>query len=84
MMIPIAQQFRQSTSLPIIIRPNAGLPEMVNGKAVWEESPELFAAGAKKLLDAGVNIIGGCCGTTPEHIRAMRKMMEEREKKDRS
>lgn len=51
--------------------PNAGKPELVDGKAVYKVSPEEFAAAAKKIHAAGINIIGGCCGTSPEHIQAV-------------
>ncbi len=55
----------------IFAEPNAGKPELVDGRAVYRVLPEEFAAAAEKIHSAGVNIIGGCCGTTPEHIRAM-------------
>lgn len=77
-MIAIAEEFRKKSKLPIIIQPNAGLPQLINGKVVYLETPEVFASGAKKLLDLGVSIIGGCCGTTPAHIKAMRAVVEGR------
>jgi len=60
----------------ICAEPNAGKPELVEGQAVYKVSPEAFAAAAMKIHSAGVNIIGGCCGTTPEHIRAMVKKLK--------
>ncbi len=57
--------------LPIIAQPNAGKPEIVGGEVVYKETPEIMAAKTPELIEAGANIIGGCCGTTPEHIRAM-------------
>ena len=55
----------------VFAEPNAGKPELVDGRAVYKVTPEDFAAAAEKIHSAGVNIIGGCCGTGPEHIRAM-------------
>jgi len=71
-MIDITAEFRKHTELPILIHANAGLPELVDGRTVFRQSPEAMAAHARALLDAGANIIGGCCGTTPEHIAAMK------------
>jgi len=76
-MIKIARELREATSLPLLIRPNAGLPVMRDGEPVWLETPADFAAGARELLGIGVNIIGGCCGTTPEHIRYVRRVVDE-------
>lgn len=57
----------------IFAEPNAGKPELIDGRAVYKVSPEDFAAAAEKIHSAGVNIIGGCCGTTPKHIEAVAK-----------
>lgn len=59
----------------IYAEPNAGRPELVDGKAVYRVSPDDFAAATKKIYSAGVNIIGGCCGTGPEHIKALAKKL---------
>lgn len=75
-MVKIAGEFRANTDLPLIIQSNAGLPETVDGELVYRETPEFMAARVKDLLDAGVSIIGGCCGTTPEHIRAIRAAVD--------
>ena len=75
-MIEIARQYGQLTDLPIIIQSNAGLPEMRGTTVVYNESPEFMAEQALKLKDLGVSIIGGCCGTTPDHIRAIRKAVK--------
>ncbi|MEE9554542.1 MAG: homocysteine S-methyltransferase family protein [candidate division Zixibacteria bacterium] len=69
-MIRIAEEFKKYTSLPVLIQSNAGLPELEDGQIVYPETPEFMAEGCKKLLEIGVGIIGGCCGTTPEHITA--------------
>lgn len=72
-MVEIAKEFRKHTHLPILIHANAGLPELVGGRTVFKQTPEDMAAKVKNLVEAGANIIGGCCGTTPEHIVAMKK-----------
>ncbi|MDZ7725284.1 MAG: homocysteine S-methyltransferase family protein [candidate division KSB1 bacterium] len=73
-MIPIVKEIRAAEiSLPVIIHANAGMPQLKNGKTVFPESPEEMAAFVPELIEAGANIIGGCCGTTPEHIRKMRE-----------
>jgi len=74
-MVEIAREFRARTSLPVAIQPNAGLPEMRGGTVLYPETPETMASHARALLAAGVAIIGGCCGTTPAHIRAVREVI---------
>ena len=76
-MIEIAREFRKHTSGPLIIQSNAGLPEIIKGNPVYSESPEFMAEKCRELLDFGVNIIGGCCGTTPSHIAAIRAVVDE-------
>ncbi len=75
-MIRIAREFKKCTALPVIIQSNAGLPETKTDSLVYPETPEFMAEKARELLDMGVNIIGGCCGTTPEHIAAIRKVVD--------
>ena len=77
-MIKVAREFKNCTDLPVLIQANAGLPELVDGKLVYRETPEFMAEKAKEMLEMGVSIIGGCCGTTPEHIKALRKMVDSR------
>ncbi len=80
-MIEIARDFRQHTQLPIAIQSNAGLPvETANGTA-YPETPDFFAAKTAELLDLGVQIIGGCCGSGPEHIQAIRNAVDSRQLK---
>ena len=62
-------------NIPVIIQANAGLPEYIDGKTVFRESSEMMASFIPDLLKEGANIIGGCCGTTPEHIREMGKAL---------
>lgn len=70
-MIPLVKELRKCTSLPIIVMPNAGLPESVDGKTVYNVSPDEFAEDMKEIAMLGVSILGGCCGTTPAHIKRM-------------
>jgi 5-methyltetrahydrofolate--homocysteine methyltransferase len=71
------QRYKKVTGLPVMAQPNAGQPKLVNLKVVYDETPEQMVAGVVPLLEAGANIIGGCCGSTPDHIRAFRKAMDE-------
>jgi 5-methyltetrahydrofolate--homocysteine methyltransferase len=75
-MIAIAREFRRHTSLPLIIQPNAGLPETLEDRVVYRETPAFMAEKARELVSVGVSIIGGCCGTTPAHIAALRRMVD--------
>lgn len=70
-MIPLVSKMAEYATVPIIAKPNAGLPELVDGKTVYRMSPEEFKEAGKKLVEAGASILGGCCGTRPEHIRAL-------------
>lgn len=70
-MIELVKEMRENTSLPILVMPNAGLPESVDGKTVYNVSPQEFAEDMLTIAKQGVSYLGGCCGTTPEHIRAM-------------
>jgi len=70
-MVDIAREFREHTDAPMLIQPNAGMPETVDGEVVYRETPEFMAERAVELVALGVNIVGGCCGTTPAHIRAL-------------
>ncbi len=75
-MVEIAKEFRKSTQMPLLIQSNAGLPEMIDGKLAYKETPEFMADAAVELFELGVSIVGGCCGTTPEHIAAIRKALD--------
>jgi 5-methyltetrahydrofolate--homocysteine methyltransferase len=71
-MLVVADAFRACTTVPIAIQANAGLPVVIRGKLVYPDTPDHFANGAATLTASGVRLIGGCCGTTPAHIRAIR------------
>jgi 5-methyltetrahydrofolate--homocysteine methyltransferase len=76
-MIAIVAEMRAAAgATPILVHANAGLPKNVGGVDVFPESPEEMATKVKALVDAGANIVGGCCGTTPAHIRAIRKAVD--------
>jgi 5-methyltetrahydrofolate--homocysteine methyltransferase len=75
-MIEIARDFTTRASVPVIIQSNAGLPENREGELLYPESPEYVAERVDQLMDLGVSVIGGCCGTTPDHIRAIRAAIE--------
>jgi 5-methyltetrahydrofolate--homocysteine methyltransferase len=75
-MIAIAREFRRHTDLPLLIQSNAGLPEREGDRVVYRETPSFMAGRALELVALGVSIIGGCCGTTPGHIRALRAAVD--------
>ena len=70
-MLPLVKELRKYASIPLCVNPNAGLPEVVNGKTVYNVSPVKFASYMSEIAKIGVSFLGGCCGTTPEHITAM-------------
>lgn len=78
MMKAVARELRAATRRPVSIRPNAGLPEILHGRTSYPETPVFMARKLLDLLDAGVTIVGGCCGTTPAHIRAFRATIDAR------
>ena len=71
-MKPLAKQLASLTSLPLIVNPNAGLPRAESGRTVFDVTPEQFAADMADILANGAQLVGGCCGTTPAHIAALR------------
>ncbi|MHC4394579.1 MAG: homocysteine S-methyltransferase family protein [Planctomycetota bacterium] len=70
-MAVVVSLLRSATTLPILAQPNAGKPKLVGDQTVFEMSPRPFAAGIEECLAAGARLVGGCCGTTPEHIRTV-------------
>lgn len=74
--IDIIEEFRQITDMPLIAQANAGLPETKDNKIVYHETPQQRSELTRVLLSERVNIIGGCCGTTPEHIKAIRDTVD--------
>lgn len=77
-MVEIVKEIRSVNSeIPVLVHANAGMPVYQDGKTYFPESPEQTASFVKAIIDAGVNIIGGCCGTTPEHIRQIANVVSE-------
>lgn len=75
-MVEIAKQIKELSDKPILIQSNAGIPKNNDGELIYPESPSYFEEKTLELIEAGVSIIGGCCGTTPEHIKAIRKVVD--------
>lgn len=72
-MIEIVEKMRAYANIPILAKPNAGLPELENGQTVYKSTPDEFAEAVRQLAQAGASIVGGCCGTTPAHIKAVKE-----------
>lgn len=70
-MMPILDEILKYTSVPVIVKPNAGLPKQKDGEVYYDVDPEEFSEYMIKIVEKGAAVIGGCCGTTPEHIRQM-------------
>ena len=70
-MVELVEKMAQYSTVPILAKPNAGLPELEDDKTVYKMTPQEFADAAVALVNAGASIVGGCCGTTPEHIKAL-------------
>ncbi len=71
------ERYKSVTNLPVMAQPNAGKPRLENMKVVYDETPEQMVKGLIPLLEAGANVVGACCGSTPDHIRAFRKAMDD-------
>lgn len=74
----VVKRYRAHCDLPIMAQPNAGIPVLENMKVVYKQTPEEMAADAPAILDAGASIIGGCCGSTPDHISRLRELLVNR------
>lgn len=70
-MIPLVEELEKHASIPILVMPNAGLPESVNGETIFNVDPDEFASYMTQIAKMGVSYLGGCCGTTPAHLKAM-------------
>lgn len=77
-MAVVVSLLKSATSLPILAQPNAGKPKLVNNRTVFGMGPKDFVAGIAKCLHAGAHLVGGCCGTSPEHIRTLANLLNER------
>lgn len=77
-MLPVIQEMKQAASIPLIAKPNAGLPHLQDGETIFDMNPDEFAEHMVHLTEEGAAIVGGCCGSTPEHIEAMVKRIGQR------
>lgn len=75
--IKTCSSMKKLSPVPVWIKPNAGIPKYVNGKIIYDTSPEDFASFIPSLLEAGADFVGGCCGTTPDYIKLVGKKIEE-------
>ena len=76
-MIPLVQAMKEYSNVPIIAKPNAGMPVLVDGETIYPMEPEEFAEYGKLLMEAGAGILGGCCGTTPLHIKKLKEQTQD-------
>lgn len=83
-LLPVAKRLVSSTNLPILISPNAGLPEMLGGKTVFKETPEEMAVNAKEYVLAGVGLVGSCCGSTPAHTKVIAEAVKGHKPQERN
>lgn len=74
-MLEAACQMLRVSNIPVAVKPNAGLPELIDGKTAYSMKPDEFAKAMMALVEQGVTVVGGCCGTTPEHIRVLRESL---------
>lgn len=74
----IVRIMRESVALPVIAQPNAGKPRLVNGLTVFDMEPEAFADGIAECIAAGASLVGGCCGSTPAHLRRVCERISEK------
>lgn len=77
-MLDLVRMLSEGTSLPVTAYPTPGLPQLVRGVVSYDATPEYFARAAYRLLEEGAHLVGGCCGTTPDHIRELRALLESR------
>jgi 5-methyltetrahydrofolate--homocysteine methyltransferase len=75
-MIQVINEMKKLTTKSILAQSNAGIPELINGNLYYKETPEMIALKIHELLKAGTNILGGCCGTTPLHVKKMREVLD--------
>jgi len=76
-MAVVVSLLKSATSLPVLAQPNAGIPKLVDDETVFDMGPEAFAKGIAECIQAGASIVGGCCGTSPEHIRAVAGLVKK-------
>ena len=74
--MPVLEQILLYSKIPVIVQPNAGLPKIVEGKTTYDVTPEEFGQYILRMAQAGATFLGGCCGTTPEHIRVIKNLLK--------
>jgi 5-methyltetrahydrofolate--homocysteine methyltransferase len=77
-MAVVVSVLKSATTLPVLAQPNAGKPKLIDDKTVFDMAPADFAAGIAECMEVGAHIVGGCCGTTPEHIRAVAEILDKK------
>ena len=77
-MVDLVKQMKSVANIPIMVKPNAGLPELEDGKTVYKMTPEDFADASEVLYNCGANLFGGCCGSSPEHIKALTSRLKDK------
>jgi 5-methyltetrahydrofolate--homocysteine methyltransferase len=75
-MLALVKDFRRTTKLALVFQANAGFPKIEAGRAIYGETPDFWAKKAQAMIEAGAQIVGGCCGTTPEHIKTLRRRLD--------
>lgn len=80
--VVIAEHMHKATDLPLLFQPNAGLKQQIGDRSIYSVDPIRFAANAARLYDAGVSMVGGCCGTTPAHIAAIRSFVFDPQRRE--
>src|SRR5258708_5946958 len=83
-MLEAIERIRRVTTIPLAAQPNAGIPRNIEGRNIYLCSPEYMASYARKFVNAGVSLVGGCCGTTPEHIKAMKSALRMNDAKGKA
>ena len=81
-MIPLVKEMKEYANIPILAKPNAGMPELIDGETIYQMTPIEFAKFGRELVEAGANVVGGCCGTTPGHIAVLSQMVRSMEVPD--
>ena len=75
--VELAKELVESSKLPVMVQSNAGIPKIKNKKVIYDETPEFMRENYQKLIDMGVSIVGGCCGTNFDHIKEFRSLINE-------
>ena len=75
--LPIVVALRAATKRPLWVKPNAGMPDLEDGRPVWRQTPEEFGGFVPQLIEAGANVLGGCCGSGPEHIHRVAAIVKK-------